>query len=118
MTRSGRFYEAADKGKGVTEERKKEEEKAEDVVLRQLKKIPAQVSIWELLCSSQEHRKAMVEALGRIMVPADAEPTEVIGSVQKHDKQALIFTEGELPMEGRGHNRALFIRAEVKGKKT
>ena len=60
----------------------------------------------------------MVEALGRIMVPADAEPTEVIGSVQKHDKQALIFTEEELPMEGRGHNRALFIRAEVKGKKT
>ena len=45
MTRSGRFYEAADKGKGVTEERKKEEEKAEDVVLRQLKKIPAQVSV-------------------------------------------------------------------------
>ena len=60
----------------------------------------------------------MVEALGRVMVPADAEPIEVIGSVQKHDKQALIFTEEELPMEGRGHNRALFIRAEVKGKKT
>ena len=60
----------------------------------------------------------MVEALGRIMVPDDAEPTEVIGSVQKHDKQALIFTEEELPMEGRGHNRALFISAEVKGKKT
>ena len=60
----------------------------------------------------------MVEALGRIMVPADAEPTEVIGSVQKHDKQALIFMEEELPMEGRGHNRALFIRAEVNGKKT
>ena len=52
MTRSGRFYEAADKGKGVVEERKKEEEKAENAVLRQLKKIPAQVSIWELLCSS------------------------------------------------------------------
>ena len=84
MTRSGRFYEAVDKGKEVVEE-KKNEEKAEDVVLRQLKKIPAQVCIWELLCSSQEHRKAMVEALGRIMVPADAEPTEVIGSVQKHD---------------------------------
>ena len=72
---------AADKGKGVAEEKKKVEEKVEDVVLQQLKKISAQVSIWELLCSSQEHRKAIVEALGRIMVPADAEPTEVIGSV-------------------------------------
>ena len=114
MTRSGRFYEAADKGKGVVEEKKK----VEDVMLRQLKKIPAQVSIWELLCLSQEYGKAMVEALGRIIVPADAEPVEVIGSVQKQDKQALIFTEEELPKEGRGHKRALFIRAEVKGKKT
>ena len=34
MTRGGHFYEAADKGKWVTEEKKKEEEKAEDVVLR------------------------------------------------------------------------------------
>ena len=33
MTRSGRFYEAADKGKGVVEEKKKEEEKVEDVML-------------------------------------------------------------------------------------
>ena len=41
MTRSGRFYEATDKGKGVVEERKKGDEKAEDVVLRKLKKIPA-----------------------------------------------------------------------------
>ena len=81
MTRSGHFYEVVDKGKGVVREKKKEEEKAEDVVLRQLKKIPAQVSIWELLCSSQEHRRAMVEVLGRIMVPADAQPMEIIRSV-------------------------------------
>ena len=69
MTRSGRFYEATDKGNGVVEEKKKEEEKAEDVVLQQLKKIPAQVSIWELLCYSQEHWKAMEKALGMIWCP-------------------------------------------------
>ena len=60
----------------------------------------------------------MVEALDRIMVPADAEHTEVIGSVQKHGKQALIFTKEELLMERRGHNRVLFIRAEVNGRKS
>ena len=46
----------------------------------------------------------MVEASGKTMVPADIEPTEIIGSVQKQDKRALIFTEEKLPMEGRGHN--------------
>ena len=66
----------------------------------------------------KEHRRAMVEALGRIMVPAEVEPMKIIRSIQKQNKQALIFTEEELPMEERGHNRALFIRAEVKGKKT
>ena len=45
MRRSGRFYEVADRGKGVADEKKREEEKGEDVVLRKLKKIPAQVSI-------------------------------------------------------------------------
>ena len=58
----------------------------------------------------------MVEALSRIMVPADAEPTEIIGSVQKQDKRALIFRDEELSMEGRVHNRALFIRVKSKRK--
>ena len=73
MIRSGRFYEAGDKGKWVAEEKKKEEENVEDAVLQQFKKISAQVNILELLCSSQEHRNAIVEALSRIIVPADAE---------------------------------------------
>ena len=35
------------------------------------------------------------------------------------NKQGVItFSDADLPVEGRNHNRALFISAEVKGKRT
>ena len=57
MTRSGRFYnDRAEKGKKVLIDGREVVENAEitegDIVLRQLKKTRAQVSFWELLCSS------------------------------------------------------------------
>lgn len=86
-----------------------------DVVLQQLRKTRAQVSIWDLLCASQEHKWAMVEALSKIVVTEDANPAMFVGSVQKEVLQAINFSEEELPAEGRNHNRPLFIRAEVRG---
>ena len=83
MTISGPIYDATNKEKGIIEEKRKEDEEVEDIVLRQLKKIPTQISIWELLCSSQEYRRAMVEALSKIIIPVNAEPTRIIESVQK-----------------------------------
>ena len=88
-----------------------------NVVLQQLKKTRAHLSIWELLCASGEHRRAMVEALSKIIIPEDANPVMFVRSVQKEALQ-IAFSDEELPAEGRNHNRPLFIRAEVKGKKT
>ena len=59
----------------------------------------------------------MVEALSRIVVPEDANPVMFVRSVQKEALQ-ISFSEEELSTEGRNHNKPLFIRAEVMGKKT
>lgn len=34
------------------------------------------------------------------------------------EKGAIVFTDDDLPLEGREHNKALFIKAEVKRKST
>ena len=98
MTRSGRFYnDVAERGKeALTDGREVVEstENAEgDTVLKQLKKTRAQVSIWELLCTSQEHRQAMVEALNKIVVPEDANPAMLVGSVRGETLQRITFSE-------------------------
>ena len=59
----------------------------------------------------------MVEALSKIVVPEDANLVMFVRLVQKEARQ-IIFSDEELPAEGRNHNRPLFIRAEVKGNKT
>ena len=122
MTHNGHFYnDMAENGKEALTDGREMVESTEntggDVVLQQLRKTQAQVSIWELLCASREHRHAMVEALSKILVPEDANPVIFVGSVHKEALQ-ISFSEEGLPAKGRNHNRPLFIRAEVRGMKT
>ena len=60
----------------------------------------AHVSIWDLLCASQEHIWFMVEVLNKIVVSEDANPTIFIRSVQNEALQ-ISFSKEELPTEGR-----------------
>ena len=43
-------------------------EQGDDLILEQLKKAKANVSIWELLMHSSKHRKAMVKALANMNI--------------------------------------------------
>lgn len=69
------------------------------------------------MCASQEHRRAIVEALSKIIVSEDTSPKMFVGSVQKEALQVITFSKEELLKEGRNHNRSLFIRAEEGSKK-
>ena len=58
-----------------------------------------------------------MEAPSKIVIPEDASPAMFVGSVHKGTPQ-ITFSDDELPAEGKNHNRPLFIRAEVMGKRT
>ena len=98
MTRSGKGYKpiekkverAVEKEEVVREE--DSDEPDDDLILEQLKKAKENLSIWELLMHSSSHRK--------------------------NKQGVIIFSDTDLPVEGRNHNRALFIPTEVRKKRT
>ena len=45
-------------------------------------------------------------------------PEQMVGSLTEIPPGAIIFSDDDLPLEGRDHHRALFIKAEVKEKIT
>ena len=74
VNRSGKGYKpvekkverAVEKEEAVREEDSDESE--DDLILEQLKKEKASVSIWELLMHSSSHRKALVKALTKMHI--------------------------------------------------
>ena len=45
-------------------------------------------------------------------------PEQMVGALTETPLGPIIFSDDDLPLEGRDHYRALFIKAEVKGKIT
>ena len=95
----------------------KEEEKADEV--EKVKRVPRTLaSVWELLMNSKVHREALVMALAHKKLPIACTPEEIINSLTESAPGTVIFTDDDLPLEGRDHHKALFIKVEVKGKLT
>ncbi|XP_027174610.1 uncharacterized protein LOC113774253 [Coffea eugenioides] len=63
-------------------------------VVEQLNKMPAQISILDLLFTSDLHRDALLEVLTKARIPKDI----------------------SLPAEGTGHNKALYVAVRCNGK--
>ena len=123
VTRSGKGYKPIEKKveKAMEKEEMKEEDSDEpddDMILEQLKKAKANVSIWELLMHSSSHRKALAKALTKMNIQTNATPKAMVAKVTKNKQGVITFSDADLPTEGRNHNRALFIPTEVKGKRT
>ena len=84
-------------------------------VVDQLIKLPAQVSLLELLQTSDKHRSALMKVLSEIHVPETIEEDkleEFVGAILLKDQVA--FSDEEIPVEGRGHNKALHISVKYK----
>ena len=68
--------------------------------------------------NSKVHREVLVLALDHMKVPIVCTPEQMVYSLTKNAPRAVIFTDNDLPLNGRDHYKALFIKAEVKGKLT
>ena len=124
MTRSGKDYKPAKKQVEKPMEReeiikeKDSDEPDDDLILEQLKKAKENVSIWKLLMHSNSHREALVKVLAKMNIQTTATPKAMVAKVIENKQGVITFSDVDLPMEGRNHNRALFILVEVRGKRT
>ena len=67
---------------------------------------------------SSGHRKALVKALAKMNIQTNATPEAMVAKITENKQGVITFSDADLPIEGRNPNRALFIPAEVKGKRT
>ncbi|XP_071939160.1 uncharacterized protein [Coffea arabica] len=85
-------------------------QRSEYNVIEKLSKSLAQISMLDLLFSSDVHRDALLEVLTKAQIPRDISVdnfSHVVGNVL-FTKQ-ITFSDEELPAEGIGHNKALYI---------
>ena len=68
--------------------------------------------------NSRVHKEALVRALDQKKISMICTPNQMVNSLMESPEGVVIFTDEDLPLEGRDHYRALFIKAEVKGKLT
>ena len=67
---------------------------------------------------SSSHRKALVKALTKMNVQTNATPEAIVAKIIENKQGVITFSDADLLVEGRNHNRVLFIPAEVIGKRT
>ena len=67
---------------------------------------------------SRDHREALVLALDQKRISMSCTPEQMVGALTETPLGTIIFFDDDLPLEGRDHYRALFIKAEVQGKMT
>jgi hypothetical protein len=70
----------------------------EDLILKQLKKTQANISIWSLIQSSYHHRQALSKAHNQCQVPSDTSPETLVATLMNATKTAdITFTDKDLP---------------------
>ncbi|XP_027067891.1 uncharacterized protein [Coffea arabica] len=92
-------------------------QKSEYNVVEKLSKSLAQISMLDLLFSSDMHRDALLEVLTKTQIPKDISIvnfSHIVGSVLS--TKQITFSDDELPAEGIGHNKALYISVRCNGK--
>ncbi|KAH1198635.1 hypothetical protein GmHk_18G052175 [Glycine max] len=94
-------------------------QQSEFKVVEQLNKTPARISLLELLINSEPHRALLIKVLNDAHVAHDISVEGFEGIVNHITTNNYIaFAEEEIPVEGRGHNKALHVsmRCMSKGK--
>ena len=83
-------------------------------VVKQLSKMPSHISVLSLLLASESHRKALLKVLNEAYVLED-----ITGPSFENMVTCILFTNqltfsnDELPPEGRGHIKALYISVKT-----
>ncbi|XP_039173736.1 uncharacterized protein LOC104446303 [Eucalyptus grandis] len=121
VTRSGRTYAQnnAQLAKPVTNEEAKKFltviKASEYNIVDQLRKMPAQISLLKLFQTSSVHQKSLMKVLSEICVPETVEADKLENFMRSVIlKDMIAFSDEEFPLEGRGHNKALYISVKHK----
>ena len=89
-------------------------QQSEFKVIKQLNKTPSRVALLELHMSSEPHRALLVKVLSEAHLAQDISVEGFGGLVNKiTTNNYLAFAEEEIPVEGRGHNRALHVSSNA-----
>jgi hypothetical protein len=90
--------------------------KSEYKLVDHLQQTPSKISILSLLLSSEGHREALLKILKKAYVPQEITINQLETVVSNvHASHGLGFTDMDLTVDGRNHNRALHIAMECKG---
>ncbi|RVW78015.1 Retrovirus-related Pol polyprotein from transposon 17.6 [Vitis vinifera] len=89
----------------------------DDEILRQLQSTQARISIWSLLASSSTHRDALTRALSQIRVDTTTTPEGLIHMMTAGRATCIVFSDNDLPPEGSGHTRPLYISVGCSGRR-
>ncbi|KAI5382711.1 hypothetical protein KIW84_070219 [Lathyrus oleraceus] len=90
--------------------------KSEYKLVDHLQQTPSKISILSLLLSSEGHREALLKILKKAYVPQEITINQLETVVSNvHASHGLGFTDMDLTVDGRNHNRALHIAMEYKG---
>ena len=85
-------------------------QQSEFKVIEQLNKIPTRISLLGLLMNSKPHQALLVKILNEAHVAQDIYVEGFRGIINNITaNNYFIFTDEVIPVEGRGHNRALHI---------
>ena len=85
-------------------------QQSEYKVVEQLKRMPARISLSELLMHSISHRKMLMKILSKAHVDQNISLDKfegIVGNITANNY--LTFTDDEIPAEDRGHNKALHV---------
>jgi len=85
-------------------------QQSEYKVVEQFKRMPARISLLELLMHSISNRKMLMKILNKAHVDQNISLDKfegIVGNITANNY--LTFTDDEIPAEGRGHNKALHV---------
>lgn len=129
VSRSGRIYPSAEKEQSEAATKSKQEISDEEAkkfvkvvkaseydIIEQLRKLPSQISLLELINSSDKHRDVLQKFLAEVHVPnaIDVNTLEVLMS-NILAKDMITYSDEDLTELGRNHNLALFITVKCRG---
>ena len=80
----------------------------EDLILKQLKKLKAEVTIWKLIVAFQKHSQLIIDELNKINLSLKATPKEIIALITL-GKDTTTFNNEELPLGGSTYNNSLYL---------
>ena len=84
-------------------------------IVEQLHKLPTKISLLALMLNSEPYRKAMLKVLKQAYVPHNAlidKIDRLVGNIMIDNY--ILFSDDEIPPNGRGSTKALHITTKVK----